>query len=79
LGMMALPFAATQALHFSLQFILFAPLPALFDGLIQAYSQWESNNLLRLITGLLAGLAFVGLVSLIGNPIAYWLKQQIFI
>ena len=51
--------------------LLFAP--TIIDGLTQAFCKRESNNVLRLITGLIAGVGLMALVvnigTLIGNLI----------
>lgn len=48
---------------------LLLALPALIDGLTQAYFNRESNNTLRLITGLLAGMSFMSISAIIGKAI----------
>jgi len=42
-------------------------IPAYIDGVTQAASLRESNNTLRVITGLLSGIGQMGIVSCIGN------------
>jgi uncharacterized membrane protein len=42
-------------------------LPALSDGLTQAYFNRESNNTLRFITGLLAGSGLMSLTAILGK------------
>lgn len=45
--------------------------PALADGLTQAYMNRESNNWLRLFTGILAGAGFMALAALTGKWIGH--------
>ena len=44
-------------------------LPTYIDGLIQAFLQRESNNILRVTTGIMAGIGGVSLVTMIGKYI----------
>ncbi len=41
--------------------------PTLVDGLTQAFLKRESNNLLRVTTGLMAGIGAMSMISIIGN------------
>src|SRR5947207_12986560 len=42
-------------------------LPAVADGFSQAYTKRESNNTLRLITGILAGSGLMSLTAILGK------------
>lgn len=42
-------------------------LPTYLDGLTQAFFKRESNNLLRVTTGVIAGIGLMSLVSIIGK------------
>jgi len=44
-------------------------LPTIIDGLTQAFSNWESTNVVRFITGLASGIGCMSLVSIIGKRI----------
>ena len=46
-------------------------IPALVDGLTQAYMNRESNNTLRLITGILAGSGAMALAAITGKWIGH--------
>ena len=48
-------------------------LPALADGLTQAYMNRESNNWLRFATGLVAGKGAIAFAALLGK----WIGQLI--
>ncbi|MDR1198502.1 MAG: DUF2085 domain-containing protein [Prevotellaceae bacterium] len=54
-------------------------LPALIDGLTQAYCHRESNNILRLITGIMLGIGISSLgaifAEIISNLIIHFLKN----
>ena len=41
--------------------------PTYLDGTIQAYTKWESNNVLRVVSGVFAGIGSMSLVSIIGK------------
>ena len=44
-------------------------LPTYIDGLTQAFFKRESNNILRVTTGLMAGIGGMSLVAIIGKYI----------
>jgi uncharacterized membrane protein len=44
-------------------------MPTVIDGLIQALSNRESNNVIRLVTGIAAGTGFISLASITGERI----------
>jgi uncharacterized membrane protein len=46
-------------------------MPALIDGLTQAFMNRESNNWLRLFTGILAGAGCMALAALTGQGIGH--------
>jgi uncharacterized membrane protein len=50
-------------------------LPTLIDGLTQAYMNRESNNILRVITGLMYGIGLMSLASLIGKAVGYYVLE----
>jgi len=56
---------ATLNIYWTLLLIL----PTVIDGLTQAYFERESTNLIRLVTGLAAGVGAMSLVSIIGKGI----------
>ena len=45
--------------------------PAVLDGLTQAYFNRESNNILRLITGIFAGAGVMSLSAILGKGIGH--------
>ncbi len=42
-------------------------IPTYLDGTVQAVTNWESNNILRVVSGVLAGIGSMSLVSIIGK------------
>ncbi|WP_033562993.1 DUF2085 domain-containing protein [Sphingobacterium sp. SYP-B4668] len=44
-------------------------LPTIIDGLTQAYWNRESNNILRFITGIMAGIGMMAICAIIGRAI----------
>lgn len=71
LGFVLLPFFLFGFLRFNIYLSMALILPTLIDGLTQAYFNRESNNLLRFITGVIAGLGCMSLTSILGNYIGY--------
>lgn len=47
--------------YFSLLSCFIISLPLILDGTIQLKTKWESNNILRLFTGILFGIALISL------------------
>lgn len=66
-GFAILPFFALKVLSLSLLWALALHIPALIDGGTQALGWRESNNWLRLATGISLGVAQVGLVAICGD------------
>jgi uncharacterized membrane protein len=64
-----LPFFALNFIEINLTISFFLMTPVIIDGLTQAFCNRESNNYLRLITGLMMGLGLVSLSSHIGKGI----------
>ena len=52
-------------------------LPTIVDGLTQAYMNRESNNTLRLITGITYGVGLMSLAALIGKAIGFFILDLI--
>lgn len=70
LGYLVFPFFLFDIIFINLFLTLLLIIPALIDGFSQAFSQRESNNFLRVTTGMLAGVGAMSLVSIIGDKIA---------
>lgn len=71
LGYFALPIFTFSIWMPSFLWIFLLMLPALVDGLTQAYMNRESNNWLRLATGIPAGAACMALAALLGQWIGH--------
>lgn len=73
LGYLSFPLFNFEIIHLSSWISILLSAPTLIDGLTQAFCKRESNNVLRLLTGLLAGVGLMALVvnigTLIGNLI----------
>ncbi|MEK7256227.1 MAG: DUF2085 domain-containing protein [Bacteroidota bacterium] len=67
LGFLTLPLFGFQAVKLTLLQVGLLLLPAWIDGMTQALGWRESNNWLRLLTGLLLGVAQMGLVAITGD------------
>ncbi len=48
-------------------------LPTLIDGFVQAYTNRESNNWTRLITGIMSGIGQMSLTAIIGKSLGYFI------
>ena len=67
LGYLSFPLYVLHIFTANIFIVLELNIPAYIDGLTQAANLRESNNTLRLITGLLSGIGQMGIVSYIGN------------
>lgn len=68
-GYLAFPFFTFNVFHLNIWITLALIVPTVVDGLTQAYWDRESNNLLRVISGLMFGVGMMSLVSIIGKSI----------
>ena len=77
LGYLSFPLFLLNLIHipFYLAFVL--NLPAYVDGMTQALDYRESNNTLRLITGLLSGFGQTAILSFIGKKIGFFIIHLI--
>jgi len=72
-GYFALPIFTFSIWDPSWLWIILLMVPALIDGLTQAFMHRESNNWLRLFTGVLAGASCMALAAIIGKGIGYFI------
>ncbi len=68
-GYLSIFFFFTNILYINLLWSIILILPTLIDGLIQAYTKWESKNLFRLLTGILNGIGTMSIANIIGISI----------
>ncbi|MDQ3194145.1 MAG: DUF2085 domain-containing protein, partial [Bacteroidota bacterium] len=73
LGYLSFPFFTFDIIQISLAVTLVLTLPTFLDGLTQAYLNRESNNLLRLITGIMSGIGQMSLVAIIGKSMGFYI------
>lgn len=64
---LSLPFFLIEFSSFSLLMSIILILFTFVDGLIQHYSRWESNNYIRLVTGIICGVGLMSLSAFIGK------------
>jgi len=64
-----LPLFVLNLVSISLLYSFLLVLPAIIDGITQAFCNRESNNYLRFITGFLMGLGLVSLSTIAGKTI----------
>lgn len=73
LGYLAFPIFTFGLAYLNVWWTLLLMIPTIIDGLTQAYFKRESNNFMRVTTGLAAGIGAMSLVSLIGKSIGNFL------
>ncbi|MEO8665697.1 MAG: DUF2085 domain-containing protein [Ignavibacteria bacterium] len=73
LGYITFPFFMFDIIHLSLVITLILLVPTFIDGLTQAYCSRESNNTLRLITGIMSGVGQMSLVAIIGKSMGFFI------
>lgn len=69
IGYLSFPIFLFSYFTLSLWLSLLIMLPTIIDGLTQAFSNWESTNVVRFITGLAAGIGCMSLISIWGKQI----------
>lgn len=69
IGYLAYPLFLFEIFSLNIWVTLALMLPTYLDGLVQAFLKLESNNLRRVVTGVLAGIGVVSLISIIGTMI----------
>ncbi len=69
-GYLTFPFFLFGLFYLNIWWTLALIAPTNIDGLTQAFCNRESNNPLRFITGVMAGVGTMSIVSLIGKGIA---------
>lgn len=73
IGYISFPLFTFDIIHLSLLMTLLFIVPTFIDGLTQAYCNRESNNVLRLITGIFSGIGQMSLVAIIGKSMGYFI------
>ncbi len=71
LGYLTFPIFTFSIWNLNLLWSILLTLPAIIDGLTQAYFNRESNNWLRLFIGIFSGIGLMSLTSIIGKAIGY--------
>lgn len=74
IGYIAMPFFLFDVIKFNLWVTIIFVLTTIIDGLAQAYLDRESNNLLRVTSGMLTGVGLMSLMSILGKNIADYLN-----
>jgi len=73
LGYLTFPFFTFDVISLSLVVTLILIIPTFIDGLTQAYCNRESNNTLRLITGIMSGVGQMSIVAMIGKSMGFFI------
>ena len=69
-----MPFFLFDIIKFNLLVAIILILPTVIDGLAQAHLNRESNNLIRVTSGLLAGVGLMSLMSILGKNIVEYIN-----
>ena len=77
LGYLTFPLFAFDLWRLNLAITLIMILPTYIDGFTQALFKRESNNYIRLVTGLIAGVGLMSIVSIIGEKIGLFILNKI--
>lgn len=67
LGYLSFPLFLFDFISLNIWVTIVLILPTFLDGLTQAIFNRESNNILRVITGLMAGIGCMSLISIVGQ------------
>ena len=67
IGYISFPLFLFSVFTLNIWWTILLILPTYIDGLTQAFFKRESNNLLRVTTGVIAGIGLMSLVSIIGK------------
>ena len=67
IGYIAFPLFMFNVFTLNIWWTIALIIPTFLDGLTQAYFNRESNNIIRLITGLIAGIGMMSLVAIVGQ------------
>ena len=77
LGYFAYPLFLFGVFSFNIWITLLLIIPTYLDGMLQAFCNIDSNNTRRFITGLIAGIGTMSLVSIVGIEIGKIIKPLI--
>ncbi len=78
LGYLTFPLFTFDIIQINLLPSLLLTIPTFLDGLMQAYLNRESNNILRVSTGFISGIGQMSLVSIIGKSIGFLIINHFF-
>lgn len=77
IGYLTFPFFLLQIFTLNIWWTLLLIAPTYIDGWAQAFLNRESNNFLRVTTGLMAGVGMMSLVAIIGQSLGHFILSQI--
>lgn len=77
IGYFTFPLFLFQFLYINIWITISLIVPTCIDGLTQAYLRRESNNVLRITTGIMAGVGLMSLVAIIGQAIGFAIISQL--
>ena len=77
IGYLTFPLFLLQIFTLHIGWTLLLILPTCIDGWTQAFFNRDSNNLLRVTTGLMAGVGLMSLVAIIGQTLGHFILSQL--
>lgn len=77
IGYLTFPLFSLGIIYLNIWWTILLILPSTIDGLLQAYTKWESNNILRVIVGTIKGVGLMSLIALIGHGIGRYILTLI--
>lgn len=77
IGYLTFPLFLFQVLSLNIWWTLLLIMPTYIDGWTQSFSNRESNNILRVTTGFMAGVGMMSLVAIIGQSLGQFILSQI--
>jgi len=77
LGYAFFPLFVFNVIHIGFIISVLLVLPTVIDGFTQAYYKRESNNVLRFVTGFMAGVGTISMLTIIGKNIGFFILDII--
>lgn len=76
-GYLSLPFFFLDVVYLNIWVSLLIMVPTYLDGTIQAFTKYESTNIVRFVTGIAGGIGSMSIISIIGYHIGKYLLTLI--
>ena len=76
-GYLSMPFLFLDVFYLNIWISLLIMAPTYIDGLVQAFTKYESTNSVRFITGIAAGIGSMSIISIVGYHIGKYILTLI--